>query len=156
VNNLLTNLFSVVSESPGETLRIARDLGKACKAGDSLALEGSLGSGKTLFVHGLAQGLKIRRPKDVRSPTFSLIHEYKGKIPLCHADLYRLQSAETMDLGLEDYWKEGLWVTVVEWADRSKGLLPASTLHIKFKILSPTNRRLNFWGPTEWKKKIPL
>lgn len=146
---------AVVSKSPKETLRIARELGQACKAGNVLALEGALGSGKTLFVQGLAQGLKITRPSDVRSPTFSIIHEYAGKPPLCHADLYRLKAPESLALGLEEYWGEGLWVTAVEWADRSKILLPASALRIKFEILSPTERRINFSGPIEWKKKIP-
>ena len=146
---------AVVSKSPDETLRIARNLGARCKAGDVLALHGPLGSGKTLFAQGLARGLKVARPRDVRSPTFSLIHEYKGKIPLCHADLYRLKSAEALHLSLEEYWGEGLWVTAVEWADRSKKLLPKSVLRIRFRILSPTRRRLDFSGPMEWKKKIP-
>ncbi len=147
--------FTVVSKSPEDTLRIARELGRSCKEGDVIALEGDLGSGKTLFVRGLARGLKVTRSEDVRSPTFSLIHEYKGDPPLCHADLYRLKPAETRHLGLEEYCKEVPWVTAVEWADRSGMLLPASALRVRFKIISSTERSLTFSGLKQWKKKIP-
>src|SRR3989344_5899499 len=126
---------SVVSKGPSETLRIGRALGRSCRAGDVLALEGDLGSGKTLFVQGLALGLKIARPGEVRSPTFSLIHEYRGRLPLCHADLYRLKSAETLHLGLEEYWGTGRWVTAVEWADRAQKFLPKTSLRVKFETL---------------------
>ena len=146
---------SLVSKSPGQTLRIAKALGRTCRAGDVLALEGGLGSGKTLFVRGLAQGLKIIRPGEVRSPTFSLIHEYRGRLPLAHADLYRLKPAEALRLGLEEYLGAGRWVTAVEWADRAEKLLPKSALRVRFSILAPAGRRIDFSGPIEWKKKLP-
>ena len=149
--------FFLDSGSPEATLGMAKALGKMLRAGDVLALEGGLGGGKTLFVRGLALGLGTKRPKDVRSPTFSLIQEHSGKIPLCHADLYRLKSGETLHLGLEEYWEKAgpenpRWVTAIEWADRAERLIPKTALRIKFEILSPRERRIHFSGRSGWKK----
>ncbi|OGR82253.1 MAG: tRNA (adenosine(37)-N6)-threonylcarbamoyltransferase complex ATPase subunit type 1 TsaE [Elusimicrobia bacterium RIFCSPLOWO2_01_FULL_54_10] len=144
---------TMISKGPEETLAIARRIGKRLKAGDILALKGGLGGGKTHFVKGLALGLKTFRPQDVRSPTFALIHEYKGKPPLCHADLYRLKPSEVFGLGLEEYWEAaGRWVVAVEWADRAPRLIPKGALWIAFKMISPTSRRITFSGDAAWKK----
>ncbi len=143
-----------VTKSPEETFKFAKNLGEKLGPGDVVALIGDLGSGKTHFVKGLAKGLKVNQPEEVRSPTFSLIQEYDGKIPLCHADLYRLSPTETLHLGLEEYWLGKKWAVAVEWADKSKKLIPEHALRIEFEMLSPNERRLKISGAKPWKKKI--
>ena len=116
------------SNSPEETQHYAAELAKSLKPGRVLALHGPLGAGKTCFVKGLAQGLGIS--KAVTSPTFTLVNEYRGEQRMAHIDLYRLYSSdEVLASGLEDYYEpDGL--TVIEWAERAKELLPSDTLHV--------------------------
>ena len=105
-----------------------------------MALIGEIGSGKTIFVQGMAQGLGV--PADsVASPSFVLIREYRGRIPLYHADLYRLEKIdETVTVGLEEYYDlDG--VTVIEWANRVPGVLPVEYLEIQFTVVDPKTRR---------------
>ena len=106
-----------VSHSEHETQTLAREFAATLKAGDVVLLSGDLGAGKTTFVRGLAEGLGIN-PADVSSPTFTLVHEYRGRdLTLYHADLYRLERAATDDLGLEEIGvKDG--VLAIEWPDR--------------------------------------
>ena len=105
------------SQSEDETRAIAAGLAATLGAGDVLLLTGDLGSGKTAFVRGLAEGLGVR-PEEVTSPTFTLVHEYRGgRLPLVHVDLYRLESADLDEVGLDpDLAAAG--VTAVEWAER--------------------------------------
>jgi tRNA threonylcarbamoyladenosine biosynthesis protein TsaE len=122
---------SIISREPGETLALGRREGQRGQAGDVLALCGELGTGKTQFVKGLAEGMGITT--EVTSPTFTLIHEYAGgRLPLYHFDFYRLGSAaETIALGFDDYIdRDG--VTVIEWADKFADLLPARTRWFRF------------------------
>jgi len=99
-----------------ETRELGEALGATALPGDVLWLHGSLGAGKTEMTKGIAAGLGCGDP--VSSPSFALIHEYKGgRLPLYHADLYRLEMPAALDLGLEDYL-EGEGVTVVEWGER--------------------------------------
>ena len=108
---------SVVSNSEDETRAIARDVARGLTPGAVLLLSGDLGAGKTAFVRGLAEGLGID-PDDVTSPTFTLVHEYRGgRLPLVHVDLYRLDRAELDEIGLDpDLAERG--VVAVEWAER--------------------------------------
>jgi tRNA threonylcarbamoyladenosine biosynthesis protein TsaE len=108
---------SFTSHSEHETRQIAARLAATMKPGAVLLLAGDLGSGKTTFVRGLAEGLGID-PDQVTSPTFTLVHEYRGgRLPLVHVDLYRLESADLDDIGLDsDLAARG--VVAVEWADR--------------------------------------
>jgi tRNA threonylcarbamoyladenosine biosynthesis protein TsaE len=152
-----SNIFnlSLTSDSPEKTSEIARSLGKILRGGEILALVGDLGSGKTLFVRGLAEGLGIRDTQEVRSPTFAIIQEHRGRVPLCHADLYRLAPAEIPGLGLEEYWAaESRWVVAVEWADRMKEILPESSLRLKFSSPEPNVRTILFAGGELWNKKL--
>jgi tRNA threonylcarbamoyladenosine biosynthesis protein TsaE len=105
------------SRSEAETRAAGRDLGAELESGAVILLSGELGAGKTVFVKGVAEGLGID-PRRVSSPTFTLVQEYHGgRLPLYHVDLYRLQSIEVDDLGLDELaWSGG--VIAIEWADR--------------------------------------
>ena len=122
-----------ISHSPAETFELGRAHAASLQPGDVLALCGDLGAGKTQFVKGLASGLGASG--DVTSPTFTLIHEYRGgRLPLFHADLYRLESAEeVMGIGLDEYFA-GRGVTVVEWADKFPELMPPRTQWRRLRI----------------------
>jgi len=115
-NGKYLHLMQLITENAEETRAIGEALGRAARPGDVLWLHGALGAGKTEMTKGVAAGLGSGDP--VSSPSFALIHEYLGgRLPLYHADLYRLENAAALDLGLEDYLEdEG--VTVVEWGER--------------------------------------
>ena len=130
-----------ISHSAEETIAFGRQLAGSLRAGDVLALTGDLGAGKTCLVKGLATGLGITHA--VTSPTFTLIHEYRGgRLPLAHIDLYRLATAgEAVNIGIEDYLG-GTGVTVIEWAERIESLLPAQTKRIRLTALDETTRQI--------------
>ena len=122
-----------VSESPEETLAAGKALAERLKPGDIVALEGSLGAGKTVFVQGLAQGLGTAPGIPVTSPSYTLIHEYPGPVPLYHLDFYRLSRIESaLGLGLEEYF-EGEGVTAVEWAEKFSELFPREAIWVRIK-----------------------
>ncbi|MBI3318132.1 MAG: tRNA (adenosine(37)-N6)-threonylcarbamoyltransferase complex ATPase subunit type 1 TsaE [Candidatus Omnitrophica bacterium] len=131
-----------ISSSPDETRRLGRKLAEDLKPQDVIALTGEIGSGKTTFVQGIAEGLGVPSGR-VASPSFVLIREYHGgRIPLYHADLYRLNALpEAQTLGLEEYFEQG-GVTVIEWADRLPDLLPLEHLEIRFEVVDPERRSL--------------
>lgn len=118
--------FQYISNNTDETKEFAKKLASSLQPGDVIALEGDLGAGKTTFTKGLAEGLEIT--KNVNSPTFTIIKEYKGTMPLYHMDVYRLENSDE-DLGFEEYF-EGTGVTVVEWAHLIKDQLPPELLTI--------------------------
>jgi len=129
-----------VTASEEETQAIARELSATLRAGDVVLLSGDLGAGKTTFVRGLAEGLGID-PREVSSPTFTLVHEYRGNgLTLYHADLYRLQRAATDDLGLEEIGvKDG--VLAIEWPDRLTHELAGATL-VRLDVVDDASRRI--------------
>ena len=110
-------MITLISHSEADTRRIARDLARDLVPGTVVLLSGDLGAGKTAFVKGLAEGLGID-PDDVTSPTFTLVHEYRGgRLPLLHVDLYRLDKADLDEIGLDsDLADRG--VIAVEWPER--------------------------------------
>ncbi len=116
----------LMTHSAEETMAKSEALGKWMNGGEVLLLEGDLGAGKTTFTKGLAKGLEIKR--NVNSPTFTIIKEYQGRLPLYHMDVYRLADSEE-DLGFDDYF-EGEGVTVVEWAHLIEEFLPEERLEI--------------------------
>lgn len=132
-----------VTDSPEATRALAKDWAFRLKPGAVLALAGDLGSGKTCFVQGLAEGLGVPAKAAVTSPTFVLIHEYPGgRLPLYHFDFYRLERRqEAIDLHLEEYWDSN-GVSVVEWADKFAALFPERTQWIHFKVLSENEREI--------------
>lgn len=122
----------LTSNSADETERIAAELAATLRPGAVLALHGDLGAGKTCFIRGLARGLGVTR--HVHSPTFTLINEYPGRVPLYHMDLYRLSSPDqALDLGLDDYLF-GAGVCAIEWAERVAKLLPPHTIHVSLHL----------------------
>jgi tRNA threonylcarbamoyladenosine biosynthesis protein TsaE len=129
-----------VANSEAETHLLARELAATLEAGDVLLLSGDLGAGKTTFVRGLAEGLGID-PADVSSPTFTLLHEYRGgRLALYHADLYRLDKTATEDLGLEETGvRDG--VLAIEWPDRLSHDLAGARL-IRLEIVDDETRRI--------------
>jgi tRNA threonylcarbamoyladenosine biosynthesis protein TsaE len=130
--------FTLFGEEDTELL--GHGLARWLKAGDVVALHGELGAGKTCLVRGLARGLGLEESQ-VASPSFSLINEYPGPVPLFHMDCYRLQSSEEIEeLGLEEYM-DGPGVTVIEWAERIRNL-PGDRLEIFFRILGATERHI--------------
>ena len=130
--------FEWISHNEEETSLFARNLGEKLSGGDVLALEGDLGAGKTAFTKGLAKGLGVTRT--VNSPTFTIIKEYAGRLPLYHMDVYRVSESEE-DLGFDEYF-EGDGVTVVEWAHLIEEQLPEEILSIYIYRLGDTSRRL--------------
>ena len=128
------------TRSEEETQRVGADLAALLQAGDVLLLSGTLGAGKTAFVRGLAEGLGID-PDEVASPTFTLVHEYRGgRLTLYHADLYRLDSAATDDLGIEEMGvADG--VLAVEWPDRLTHAMPRSR-DVSIEIVDDVTRRI--------------
>lgn len=141
-----------VVEGEGATLRLGQRLAFLLKAGDVVALYGELGAGKTCLVRGLAKGLGIAEDQ-VASPSFSLINEYPGPIPLFHMDCYRLHSGEEIEeLGLEEYF-DGPGITVIEWAERIKEL-PEDRLDISFSILDETRRHIRIRGAGEMVRRM--
>ncbi len=130
----------MTSHSEDDTQDIAHDLASRLKAGDVVLLTGPLGAGKTAFVRGLATGLGID-PGEVSSPTFTLIHEYRGgRLTLYHADLYRLERAATDDLGLEETGAAD-GVLAIEWPDRLTHEMPGAT-SVRIEIIDETTRRI--------------
>ncbi len=118
------------THSPQETKKLAFRLSPLLYPRDVISLTGDLGAGKTCFVQGLAKGLGIKRK--VTSPTFVIIREYKGKLPVYHFDLYRLSLEELEDLGYEEYLF-GDGVSVIEWGEKIYSLLSGDFLEIELK-----------------------
>ncbi|MGA9753826.1 MAG: tRNA (adenosine(37)-N6)-threonylcarbamoyltransferase complex ATPase subunit type 1 TsaE [Desulfobaccales bacterium] len=138
--------YALISHSPEETRALAVRLGLLLKSGDVVALNGELGSGKTEFVHGLAEGLKVPPEVAVASPSFTLVHEYPGRLTLVHLDLYRLEDLPPELLpDLEEYLA-GPQVVAVEWARRLAPLLPGDYLEVDLEIIGETQRQLTFTG----------
>ncbi|TMA82571.1 MAG: tRNA (adenosine(37)-N6)-threonylcarbamoyltransferase complex ATPase subunit type 1 TsaE [Deltaproteobacteria bacterium] len=138
--------IAIVSASADETEAIAARLGCAAAAGDVIGLVGELGAGKTAFVRGLAAGLGVA-PGDVASPTFTMVAEYRGRLPLFHIDLYRLTPGEA-DIGALREYAAATGVTAVEWFDRlAPGTLDAC-LRVRIDYAEP-GRRLTFEGAGE-------
>ena len=123
-----------------ETERLGERLAEQLKAGDVITLEGDLGAGKTTFTKGIARGLGIQRV--VNSPTFTIIKEYEGHLPLYHMDVYRLEDQDE-DLGFDEYFY-GDGVTVVEWAQFIQEMLPEENLTITIKHVKEDEREFIF------------
>lgn len=130
------------SAGPSETQHWGRRLGQVVQPGLVVGLIGPLGAGKTTFVRGVAEGAGVE-PRSVTSPTFILIQEYDGRLPVYHFDTYRLEDPESfVDLGVDEYFF-GDGVCLVEWADRFPECLPSDRLEIRFTTTGEDARRLD-------------
>ena len=152
----MTLTLDCISHSSAQTQRLGMRLGELLRGGELILLDGQLGTGKTTFTQGLAQGLGII--ENINSPTFTLLKEYAGhphsgistgalsyrRQTLYHFDLYRLDNPdEIVDLGFEDYFfSDG--VSVIEWAEKAGSFWPEEHLNIRLKIMSETKRGLLF------------
>lgn len=120
-----------ITTSTEETETVGAELAPFLAAGNVLALKGQLGSGKTTFTRGLCRGLGVE--DDVTSPTFTLVNEYYGKVPVYHFDFYRLASSEEVwSLGCEEYF-QGDGICVIEWPERASEQLPEHQIEVRFR-----------------------
>jgi tRNA threonylcarbamoyladenosine biosynthesis protein TsaE len=130
-----------ITHSPEETQEFGQHLGKTARPGDVILLVGKLGAGKTCLTQGIAWGLGIK--EYAASPSFVLVRELYGRLPLYHIDFYRLENLEKIaELGLDEYFY-GRGVTVVEWAEKALELLPPENLLIEMEYIAENERRLN-------------
>lgn len=141
-----------ISHSAAQTQRMGMRLGELLQGGELILLDGKLGTGKTTFTQGLAQGMGIT--ENINSPTFTLLKEYPGQLrpglplrrgpALYHFDLYRLDNTEEIvDLGFEDYFFSN-GVCVVEWAEKAGSYWPVEHLNVRMKMVTETKRGLLF------------
>jgi len=134
--------LTIITKSPEETKKLGKELSKLVKPGDLIAFYGELGAGKTCFIQGISQELEVKGY--VTSPSFTIVNEYQGRIPIYHFDLFRLDNTEEiLELGYEEYfYGEGL--TVIEWAERIEQLLPKEYLKIDIKFKDRNQRTISF------------
>ena len=136
-----TDRIAVSSASPEQTERIGRTLMELLPDGALVALRGELGAGKTTFVRGMAQA--IDAAELVTSPTFTIVHEYSGRRPFYHLDLYRItEPRQVLDLGYEELFTPARGVCVVEWPERAAELLPRQRVDIRIEHVRPDVRRI--------------
>jgi tRNA threonylcarbamoyladenosine biosynthesis protein TsaE len=135
--------LDVISRAPDETRKVGAALAELLVPGDVVSLTGDLGAGKTALVQGAARALGVQEP--VTSPTFVLVRQYRGDVPVHHVDVYRLdQVQEVLDLGFEDLL-DPPGVVFVEWGDAIDALLPDDHLRVEITT-DDDDRRLSFAG----------
>ena len=130
-----------ISNSPQDTMDFGTSIGKSLNGGEIILLNGDLGSGKTLLTKGIALGLDIDPSNTVVSPSFTLINIYKARLDIIHADLYRLDSDDIYELGLEDFMDRE-HIIIVEWAQRSKDFFQGDIMEISIEYLGEQSRRI--------------
>lgn len=133
-------VYELITKSDDETKEVAYKLAQLLQSGNVVTLEGDLGAGKTTFTKGIAKGLDIESV--ISSPTFTIVKEYKGKLPLYHMDVYRLEFSDE-DIGFLEYF-HGDGISVVEWAQFIEDYLPEERLVISIKYLENDSRKLIF------------
>ncbi|WP_263785731.1 tRNA (adenosine(37)-N6)-threonylcarbamoyltransferase complex ATPase subunit type 1 TsaE [Salinibacter grassmerensis] len=148
-SSTVQDLFPRTTDSVADTMALGARTAKTLSSGAVVALYGDLGSGKTHFVKGVAQGLGLP-PAEVRSPTFTILSVHdSGGGPLYHFDAYRVQTPdEFVELGFETY-VHGDGLTCIEWADRVGTLLSSDTVHLQFHHVAPSKRRVTLGAPDD-------
>ncbi len=139
--------ISIISNSDFETAEVGRTLSSHLSRGSCVALYGDLGAGKTSFVRGLAEGLGLSAR--VTSPTFTIVNEYLGDIPLFHFDMYRLNNEdELFDIGWDDYLDRA-GVIAVEWSEKAVDFFPEHTIRVHIEKTGDNSRRIDIIFPEE-------
>jgi len=141
--------WSIVSKSTRQTMGCGRKLAQLVKGGEIIGLVGELGTGKTCFVRGFAAGLEVRKDAWIRSPTFTLINEYHGRLPIYHIDLYRIDERHELEgLNLREYlYADG--VSLIEWFEHVPANEVDEYLELKIAHGGGTKRQLTFVGHGE-------
>lgn len=133
-----------VSHSVEETLEFGTRIGTCCPSGTVISLRGPLGAGKTVIAKGIALALGISEP--IVSPTFTLVQEYEGNLPLHHMDLYRINTVEDFENigGEELLYTDG--ITLIEWSEKIQALLPRDTVYLTIAIMADLSRVITLEG----------
>ncbi|MCB1195094.1 tRNA (adenosine(37)-N6)-threonylcarbamoyltransferase complex ATPase subunit type 1 TsaE [bacterium] len=138
----MMNKKEIISKSIVQTQRIGKKMARCLRQGDVVALSGDLGSGKTSFSCGISSGLGIVPNTFVHSPTFTLVNEYCGKMTIFHLDLYRISSPDEFFLsGLDECFSRSA-VTIIEWADKLKSIIPDNALWVYLKFVDESTRTI--------------
>lgn len=143
--------FDIISNSAEETIEFGRKLGSKLKGGEVIGICGPLGSGKTHLIKGIADGAGAKNPKDVTSPTFVIVNEYKGRVDIFHIDAYRLNSVAEFDmLGFDDFCYPQS-VVLIEWADKVESALETlDYIRINLEHAGETIRRISLRNTPEY------
>ncbi|MGO9480686.1 MAG: tRNA (adenosine(37)-N6)-threonylcarbamoyltransferase complex ATPase subunit type 1 TsaE [Candidatus Kryptoniota bacterium] len=129
-----------ISNSAAETIKLGNKFGRQLQPGSLVALYGELGAGKTQFVKGVCEAFDTKEV--VNSPTFTIVNEYHGRVPVSHIDLYRMKSIdEILGIGFDEYLESG-GVCLVEWAEKLNGLMPAKRYDVKMSVVNETTREI--------------
>jgi tRNA threonylcarbamoyladenosine biosynthesis protein TsaE len=143
---MISRQFQITTHTPDETQKLGKTIGKWIEYPLVIGLSGDLGSGKTVFVQGLAEGLEVPGQYYITSPTFTLINEYPGRFPFFHIDLYRLDGISDLeDIGLDELLYDQA-VIAIEWAKKISHELPAEHLALKFEITGDDYRTISLIG----------
>ncbi len=136
------------TKSPKDTIDVGKKIGKLLKEGDVVALIGDLGAGKTVISKGLCSGLGVEEDY-ITSPTYTIINQYDGKIPVYHIDLYRLKNSDELyNLGWDEYIY-GHGTCIIEWADKAGEMLPEEYLTINIEVTGKNKRKITLQAKGE-------
>ncbi|MGA1868553.1 MAG: tRNA (adenosine(37)-N6)-threonylcarbamoyltransferase complex ATPase subunit type 1 TsaE [bacterium] len=145
-----------ITNSAKETYNLGYAIGKLLKGGDVLSFWGGLGVGKTCMIQGIARGLEVPESEYITSPTFVILNQYEGKIPVYHFDFYRINTPyEAVELGCEEYFF-GQGVTLIEWSENIISLLPEEYIKISIEWTSNMERKINIMaiGSTTYEDRV--
>lgn len=139
--NYLIRMQKILSKSENETVGLGREFAKRLESGSFVALYGDLGAGKTQFVKGICDALKVNEV--VNSPTFTIVNEYHGTLPVFHIDLYRMKNTEEIfGIGFDEYIEAG-GVCLVEWAEKLEGIIPKKRFDVRMSVVDDNTREIN-------------
>ncbi|HVN72576.1 MAG TPA: tRNA (adenosine(37)-N6)-threonylcarbamoyltransferase complex ATPase subunit type 1 TsaE [Desulfomonilia bacterium] len=138
-----------ISKSPEDTYSLGIRIGSLLKGGELILLNGELGAGKTLLTKGIVAGLEPHNPTTVVSPSFTLVNLYNARLDIIHVDLYRLDSEEIGNLGLEDFMDKN-HIIIVEWAERVHGFFIGTTVDVTIEHSGESSRRITISAELPW------
>ena len=141
-HGVITVTTTYISNSPHETLKLGIQIGKSLSGGEIILLSGDLGAGKTLLTKGIAEGIGTKGSAPVVSPSFTLVNIYEARLDIVHVDLYRLDSDEVYELGLEDFMDKD-HIMVVEWAERAREFFQGTIIEVSIEYLGEQTRKIS-------------